>query len=193
MKDASLYSMNCKNVKYTPRKIVINKKLLHFFLFPIIIKWWDAVNVTPDLNKIIVFIRGIPIGLNALIPLQGHLWPIKMSGDRDEWKNAQKKERKKKISDVINNIIPNFKPLITSFVCLPSKVDSRIMSRHQFHEINLIKPIFTKKIVFLGCWLNIRAVEKTVLNSWKDAKIGHGLRVTKWNGIFGISFQNLKT
>lgn len=68
----------------------------------------------------IVFIRGILIGLKDLIPLQGHIWPMKISGDKEEWKKAQKNEIKKKTSDVINNIIPIFSPVITSFVCLPS-------------------------------------------------------------------------
>lgn len=34
--------------------------------------------------------------------------------------------------------------------------------------------------------LNIFAVVNAVLKTWKDARIGQGLRVTKWNGIFGI-------
>ena len=94
--------------------------MLHLVFFPVIRKWWAAVNVTPDLNKIKVFIRGIPIGLNLLIPLHGHIWPIKMSGDREQWKNAQKNDRKKNTSEVINSIIPSLSPVITSFVCLPS-------------------------------------------------------------------------
>lgn len=54
--------------------------------------------------------------------------------------------------------------------------------------------MLVKNINWEGILLNVFAVEYTVLNNWKDAKIGHGLRVTKWNGIFGISFfKNLKT
>lgn len=67
-----------------------------------------------------MFIRGIPIGLNLLIPLHGHIWPIKISGDKEQWKNAQKNDKKKNTSEVIKSIIPNLSPVITSFVCLPS-------------------------------------------------------------------------
>lgn len=158
--------------------------------FPTIIKWWAAVNVTPELRRIKVFIKGIPIGLNDLIPLQGHICPIKMSGDKEEWKNAQKKEIKKKISDVIKSIIPNLSPLITSLVCFPSNVDSRTISRHQLHEIKIIKIKFKKVIVLELLLLKVFAVQKTVLNNWNDAKIGHGLRVTRWNGIFGIILKS---
>lgn len=167
---------------------------MHLFFLPIIKKWCADVNVTPDLSKIIVFISGIPIGLKDLIPLQGQFWPIKMSGDKEEWKKAQKNDKKKNTSDVINSSIPNFKPKITSLVCVPSKVDSRTMSRHQFHEIDTINNILIKNIVFDGSVLKFLAVQYIVLNNWKEVKIGHGLRVTKWNGIFGISFlKNLKT
>lgn len=111
---------------------------------------------------------------------------MKISGDNEEWKNAQKKERKKKISDVIKSSIPNFSPLITSLVCIPSKVDSRIISRHHLHEIKIIRIKFKKVIKFEFILLKVFAVQKTVLNNWKEARIGHGLRVTRWNGIFGI-------
>lgn len=114
---------------------------------PVIKKWCEAVRLTPDLNKIRVFINGIAIGSNATIPLQGHFCPIKMSGDRDVWKKAQKKDKKKKISDVINNIIPNFNPSITSFVCRLSNVDSRIISRHHLHAIKQRRKKFTKFII----------------------------------------------
>lgn len=188
VKDASLYSMYWRIVKYTPSKTVINRRVSDLFFFPFIKKWWAAVSVIPDLNKIRVFIRGIPIGLNDLIPLQGHICPMKISGDNEQWKNAQKNDKKKNTSDVINNIIPSFNPIMTSFVCLPSKVDSRIMSRHHLQEINTIKNKFII-IIKLGIFpLNNLAVVKTILKTWNEARIGQGLRVTKWNGIFGIFF-----
>lgn len=180
-------------VKYTPKIIVKKRNLLHSFLFPVMIKWWAAVKVIPDLRRIIVFINGILIGLNDLIPLHGQFCPIKISGERHEWKKAQKKDKKKNTSDVMNRIIPILSPERTSFVCIPSKVDSRTTSRHHLHEIRTNKIRLMKNIVFDKCPLKFLAVEKTVLKSWKEVKIGHGLRVTKWNGIFGISFQNLKT
>lgn len=128
------------------------------------------------------------MGLNALIPLHGQFWPIKISGEREEWKKAQKNDKKKNTSEVIKSSIPTLSPVKTSFVCVPSKVDSRTMSRHHLHEMNTIKIKFNQNIVLDGCPLNVLAVEKTVLKSWNEARIGQGLRVTRWNGIFGISF-----
>ena len=126
-----------------------------------------------------MFIKGIPIGLNDLIPLHGHLCPIKISGDRDEWKNAQKKDKKKKISEVINSIIPSLSPFKTSFVCIPSKVDSRMMSRHQLNETKDNNTRLTKNIILFGLFIKILTVKIIVLKSWKDARMGQGLRVTR--------------
>lgn len=158
----------------------MDKNIADFFFIPTIIKWWEAVSVIPDLNKINVLSKGIVIGLNLLIPLHGQFCPIKISGDKDAWKNAQKKDKKKNTSDVINSIIPIFNPLITSLVCRFSNVDSRIISRHQKNAIVDIKTILIKNISDLE--LNIFAVENTILNTCIDAKIGHGLWETKWNG-----------
>jgi len=44
----------------------------------------------------IVFINGISKGLKGLIPRGGHSMPISILGAREEWKYAQKKEKKKK-------------------------------------------------------------------------------------------------
>lgn len=94
----------------------------------------------------IVFNRGIAIGLKEEIPLQGHVCPMKMSGERDEWKNDQKNDRKKNTSDVINKIIPSFNPFITSFVCRFSNVASRITSRHHKKATtNMSKIVINKK------------------------------------------------
>lgn len=75
------------------------------------IAWWDHVTVNPEEIKIIVFIRGMSNGLKGLIPNGGHNWPISIAGANDEWKYAQKKEKKNKISETINRIIPNRMPL----------------------------------------------------------------------------------
>lgn len=50
----------------------------------------------------------------------GHIKPNSKEGDKLEWKNLQKKEMKKNTSDVINKIIPNFKPWVTCEVWNPS-------------------------------------------------------------------------
>jgi len=43
----------------------------------------------------------------------GQLNEISAVGESEEWKNAQKKLKKKQISETINNIIPIFSPLVT--------------------------------------------------------------------------------
>lgn len=67
----------------------------------------------------IVFIKGISKGLKGLIPIGGHSWPISIEGANEEWKYAQKNEMKKKISEIINKIIPNRRPLYTNNVWDP--------------------------------------------------------------------------
>jgi len=74
---------------------------------------------TPEERRRIVFSRGILIGLKELIEWGGHACPISTVGEILLWKKAQKKEAKKNTSDVINRIIPAFRPFITKKVCHP--------------------------------------------------------------------------
>jgi hypothetical protein len=57
--------------------------------------------------------------LNGTIPAGGQFIPISIAGESLLWKNAQKNERKKKISETINKIIPIFSPFITTLVWRP--------------------------------------------------------------------------
>ena len=66
-----------------------------------------------------VFNKGICKGLNERIPVGGQREPISIVGDKLLWKKAQKNERKKNTSEIINKIIPHRKPLVTNFVCNP--------------------------------------------------------------------------
>jgi hypothetical protein len=54
--------------------------------------------------------------LKGLIPAGGQLAPISTAGAKLLWKKAQKKERKKSTSEVINKIIPHRKPTPTIVV-----------------------------------------------------------------------------
>lgn len=81
------------------------------FRLELSIAWWDHVTVRPDEIKIIVFISGISNGLKGLIPKGGQSWPISIEGAKEEWKYAQKNEKKNKISEIINKIMPNRIPL----------------------------------------------------------------------------------
>jgi len=60
--------------------------------------------------------KGTLQGLNVMMPTGGHCAPSSTLGASLEWKKAQKKERKKKTSEVINNIIPHWSPLTTMSV-----------------------------------------------------------------------------
>ena len=92
--------------------------------------WCAHVTVTPEARRIAVFSRGTSRGLRGLIPVGGHCPPSSGVGARLEWKNAQKKPRKKNASDVMNRIIPYRSPFWTVGVWWPWKVLSRTMSRH---------------------------------------------------------------
>jgi len=91
---------------------MVRKRL--FFLsenFLLSMEWWDQVTVNPEEMRIIVFIRGISKGLKGLIPKGGQSCPISILGDSEEWKYAQKKEKKNSTSEMINKIIPSRIPL----------------------------------------------------------------------------------
>lgn len=81
--------------------------------------WWAQVTVNPEVIKIIVLSKGIWNGLNGIIFIGGHMVPISIFGAKLLWKKAQKKEIKKKISEIIKRIIPQRNPLETKIVCLP--------------------------------------------------------------------------
>lgn len=135
----------------------------------------------PEDNRIIVLRRGILYGLNDIIELGGQFLPISILGERDMWKNIQKKEKKKKISEVINKIIPIRINFETFKVWHPWKVLSRVISRHHWKEfkINNINPKINN--LFEDSWNNWIVPVSIIINLNEHIK-GHGLRVTKWNG-----------
>lgn len=103
--------MSWRKEKYIPRKIVVSKLEDLSLKLLVKIEWCVHVTVRPEDTKIIVLRRGISNGLKGMIPKGGQICPISIEGDKDEWKNAQKKEKKNKISDEINKIIPRRIPL----------------------------------------------------------------------------------
>lgn len=118
-KGASMYSNPCSIVKIIPRVIVIIKEITDLEKFFFSISWCDQVTVTPEDNNRMVFIRGILIGLKVLIDMEGQFCPNSIVGEILLWKNAQKKDTKKRTSDTINRTIPIFSPFITSDECIP--------------------------------------------------------------------------
>ena len=125
--------------------------------------------------------RGTWKGLKAVIPVGGQWDPISMLGERLEWKNAQKNEMKKKISEIINRIIPIFRPLITFFVWWPWKVASREISRHHWNIVNKIRieAIMIKLLLLL--WNNI-IIPDVSIRALIEPVRGHGLFSTIWKG-----------
>ena len=98
-----------------------------------IIAWWAQVTVAPELNKKNVFVKGIPEVWIVWMASGGHIPPKLKTGDKLEWKNAQKNAKKNITSDTMNKIIPNLRPLCTAKVCCSSNVASRTISRHQVY------------------------------------------------------------
>jgi hypothetical protein len=90
-----------------------------------------------------VFNNGTFMGLNEWILLGGQFNPISMLGEILEWKYAQKNDRKKNTSEVINKIIPIFRPLVISEKCDPCLVVSLMIFFHHMKAV-IIKIMLNK-------------------------------------------------
>ena len=75
-------------------------------LLPIRIAKCPHVINTPEVSNRTVFNNGKDQGEIVTIPYGGQTPPIHILGDKLKWKNAQKKEKKNIISDIMNNNIP---------------------------------------------------------------------------------------
>ena len=140
---------------------------------------WDHVTLTPEEIKIIVFNKGTPHGLNTWIPAGGQQDPSSTFGDSLAWKKAQKKERKKKTSEVINNTIPQWSPNTTILVWRPWKVPSRETSRHHWRVIKSNRDRLIKKRLIFKRW-NHLAIPKVRPSPETADRIGHGDSSTRW-------------
>lgn len=124
----------------------------------------------------IVFNKGINIGLKNKMFFGGQFNPISIEGASELCKKFQKKEIKRNISEIINKIILNLIRFIIKKLWLPWKVLSRIMSRHHVNLIKIIKIKLIKKYVFILKFINI-IFEIMKLNVFNEVKIGQGLKV----------------
>ncbi len=104
----------------------------------------------------------------------GQEFPISIFGDNLLWKKAQKNEIKKNTSEIINKIIPHFKPFKTKMVCFPWRVPSRQISRHHWYIVKIIikYPIINKLILKL--WNHFTIPDTKVKTPIAPVK-GHGL------------------
>jgi len=75
--------------------------------------WWAQVTLIPEESKIKVLRSGTCVALKGRIPDGGQNIPISKVGAKLLWKNAQKNEKKNKISETIKRIMPHRNPLIT--------------------------------------------------------------------------------
>jgi len=125
--------------------------------------------------------KGTPHGLNVIIPAGGHWAPNSTLGANLEWKNAQKKDRKKNTSDVINSIIPQRKPFTTISVCNPWKDLSREISRHQVNAVIIIIVNLTSIKFKLTKW-NHFAIPTVKPRANTETIMGQGDSSVRWKG-----------
>ena len=126
-----------------------------------------------------VFSSGTSSGLRGLIPVGGHCPPSSGVGARLEWKNAQKKPRKKNASDVMNKAMPYRKPFWTGGVWCPWNVLSRTMSRHHCRVTSAMdsSPRIRSSEEL---WWNHMIKPEVVNRAAAAPKMGHGLGSTMW-------------
>lgn len=148
---------------------------------PDIRAWCAHVTVTPELIRIKVFKKGTSKALKTKIPWGGQTLPIAVVGANLLWKNAQKNLRKKKISEIINNPIPQRKPNSTIEVCNPCTAPSEEISFHHWNLIitKAVKLINKRKI--LDWWNHLVSPIVRFKAAVADNR-GHGDSSTKWYG-----------
>jgi hypothetical protein len=115
------------------------------------------------------------------MPIGGQEQPSSKVGESLLWKKAQKKEKKKQTSEIINIIIPYRKPLSTILVWKPIKVLSRITSRHHWIMVRTTNKIPSIKQKRPLLW-NQKTKPIAVKKAPKEPVRGQGLASTKWKG-----------
>lgn len=113
------------------------------------------------------------------MPTGGQIPPTSREGDSLLWKKAQKNEKKNKISEVINRIIPHCNPETTFLVWSPWKLPSRVISRHHCTIVSRVPTIPRKNRSGLNV-LNHFAKPTVNIKALKEAVSGHGLTSTRW-------------
>ena len=115
----SIYSSSCKKEKYIPSKIVIIIPCNLSSHFPTKIEWWPQVREIPLLNKTTVFNKGTENADKGVMHIGGQTPPVSNLFLNEKEKNLQKKEKKKRISLVINHPIDHLREHSASLVWLP--------------------------------------------------------------------------
>lgn len=153
------------------------------FLKPLIKAWWPYVTKAPEESNKKVFNKGTPNGFKGVIPCGGQLPPISTLGIREEWKKAQKIEKKARASLIMNKIIPRIIPFCTFWVWAPKKLPSITTSLNHkaIDEIVKQNPKFNKVLPKVKPWkYTTEPIVK--FNKEKLTKIGQGDKSTRWYG-----------
>jgi len=179
LNEASAYSPAWRIVKYIPNVTVKIKAWIVFERLFSSNLWCAHVTVTPEARRTAVFSRGTLKGFKGVIPAGGQQQPSSGVGDNLLWKNAQKKAKKKRTSDVINRIIPHRSPDVTYDVWNPINVPSRTTSRHHWIIDRIIR-VNDKIKHKVPCPWNHLARPIAKVNAPIDAVNGHGLYSTRW-------------
>jgi len=174
-----MYSKNWIIVNEKPRPNVITILITLSKKLELSKDMWPHVIEAPLARSNVVLSRGTSSGSSEESPAGGHTEPNSTLGLREEWKKAQKNEKNKQTSLIMNRIIPNRKPSSTLYVCLPCMVDSRTTSRHHCVIVNskIIRPSGPRLASNECCQLVTPANKK---NAPAAPVNGHGLGLTIW-------------
>lgn len=166
-----------------PSEIVVMRAVVAIFISFFRNEWCDHVIVAPEDSKIIEFSNGILIGLNTLMLTGGQFIPSSILGEILLWKKAQKRLKNNITSERMNMIILLFRRFITVFECVPCIEDSRVRSRHHKNLFIAMNVVIKINVDFLSLFFLMFAINViAVASKERDARIGHGLGDTIWNG-----------
>jgi hypothetical protein len=87
------------------------------------------------------------MGLNGWIPVGGQVDPISIVGESLLLKNAQNNDSKKRISEMINRIIPHRTPFVTIlYFCVYSLINSFTRDPSRHHCIMVITVMIAPQV-----------------------------------------------
>jgi len=180
-KELIWYSKHCSRVKKTPSKTVRNKDNKQEPFAPYIKEEWDQVTVAPDVSSTTVFNSGTWKADKDWRPRGGQHEPSSTLGEREQCRYAQKKPKKKKISETIKRHIPSRNPNCTRKVWNPKVVDSRITLDHQNRQVTkIIKTPRASKS--RPRWDQDSTRPQTKNKAENEPTNGQGEGVTRWKG-----------
>jgi len=180
-KELIRYSSPCRRVKKTPRATVRPKEKKQVLVTPDFREEWDQVTVAPDERRTTVFSKGTWKADKDCRPRGGQHEPNSTLGESEQCRYAQKKPKKKKISETIKRPIPSRNPNCTRLVWNPKWVDSRIIFDHQKRQDTKI--IKTPRVIKVRPRFDQDSTRPQTKNKAEiEETNGQGEGVTKWKG-----------